>query len=135
MDKKFAAWVITTGKSCSQPCFPRSLNAVFSHRLGIRKHRVIRALYQETQLQSHTLLRDNSIGMPSVTAAKVKLGGNIVTVLKNKHWSVAIDQFSNSLFILHCTGPYACVLLHRPICSQCLIGSIPYNFCPWESMA
>ena len=29
--------------------------------------------------------------MPSVTASNVKLGGHIVTVLKNKHGGVAMD--------------------------------------------
>ena len=51
-----------------------------------------------------------------MTAANVKLGGHMVTVLKKKRWGVAVDKFLNSLVILHCTGPDVCVLLHRPVC-------------------
>ena len=37
MDGKLIVWVITTGKSCLQPCFPVVLDTVFSNGLGIRK--------------------------------------------------------------------------------------------------
>ena len=52
---KLAAWVMNTGKVLFAALFsPLFLDTVFSYGLGIRKDRVIRALYKETQLQSHT---------------------------------------------------------------------------------
>ena len=62
---------------CLQPCLPvRFGYCIFPVVLGIRKDSVIRVLYQETQLRSHTaetyavvLYRNNGIGTSSLTAA------------------------------------------------------------------
>ena len=104
MDKKLAAWVITTGKSCSQPCFPLYFEycvfpwtwhpEILSYQCVISRNSTAVTHFIKKQwrwnanvkLGGHTLYKKQWHWN-----ANVKLGGHTVMVLKNKHWGVAVD--------------------------------------------
>ena len=75
MDKKLAAWVMTTGKSCLQPCFPRSFEYCILpwtwHPETLSQQCVIS---RNSTVVTH-FIKKQQHWMPSVTAANVKLGG------------------------------------------------------------
>ena len=76
--EKLPAWVITTGESCLQPCFPVLSNTALSYGLASwtieLSEPYIKKLNCGHTLQSHdavVLKGNNSTGMPSVTAASI----------------------------------------------------------------
>ena len=115
MDKKLAAWVITMGKSCSQPCFSRSF-----------EYCILPWTWHPETLSYQCVISRNSTVFTNFT-------------MKQQHWNAKCDCSQCKIRWTHSHGfekqalrcsprpvfkqpfyltlhwAYACVLLHRPV--------------------
>ena len=77
MDKKLAAWVITKGKSCSQPCFPRSF-----------EYCIFRWTWHPKKLSYQCVISRNSTAVTQF-------------IKKQQHWNAKCDCSKCKMFVFN----------------------------------